>query len=350
MIRNFTQLGHEVVVVGNEPESQWTDFFSINNTRYRRVSVNRTGLNPLQDLWTLQEIRRVITEEKPKKILSYLAKANIYTGLISCLFPETEVYPMITGLGSIIRGTGMKNRILGKVMLILFRNAFRKAPKVICQNKDDQRLLLEAGVFNESQMALVNGSGVNTEKYAYDKVPPDVSFLFMGRLNRDKGIIEYLEASRLVKKDFPKATFTVMGRFDSNFTSIKPTELQPYISDMSINYFDEQDDVLPFLKACSVFVLPSYHEGVPKSILEAMSIGRMIITTDAPGCRETVIDGQNGFLVEVGNVVELADAMRVAASSSQLREEMGTASREMAVAKFDVDLINADINKIMDLV
>ena len=193
----------------------------------------------------------------------------------------------------------------------------------------------------------LNGSGVNLEKFARQPFPETFGFLCVSRLIRDKGVMEYLSACRMVKKQQPDIRCLLVGPFDSNPSALKPNELQPYIDDGSIEYFGEQSDVRPYLAQCSVFVLPSYREGIPKSVLEAMSCGKAILTTDAPGCRETVADGKNGYLVPVKDVKTLAEKMLFLYRNPGICEQMGNASRQIAEQRFDVRLVNQVILQTM---
>lgn len=190
---------------------------------------------------------------------------------------------------------------------------------------------------------IINGSGVNLEKFQPTPIPSEPAFLFIGRLIKDKGIVEYLEASKAIKGRYPNVRCLVVGPFDSNPSSLTPEELQPYIYDGIIEYFGEQADVRPFITQCSTYVLPSYHEGTPKTVLEAMAMGRPIITTDAPGCRETVQQGVNGYLVGVQDVQGLTQKMEHLIANPELCKKLGEASLKIAREKYDVKRVNQDI-------
>ena len=162
--------------------------------------------------------------------------------------------------------------------------------------------------------------------------------------------MEYLEACRIVKSQYPKIRCLLVGPYDSNPSALKPEELKPYIDNGIIEYFGEQSDVRPFIAQCSSYVLPSYHEGTPKTVLEAMAMGRSIITSDAPGCRETVIDGYNGYLVEVGDIHAIVDKMKYLISNPNLCKKIGGASLEIAKEKYDVRKVNQVILQTMGLI
>ena len=193
------------------------------------------------------------------------------------------------------------------------------------------------------------GSGVDIKHYEFSKISSDsFNFLLIGRLLRDKGIYEYVEAAKIIKKNKPNSNinFNLIGSFDSNPSAIQPKLIEDWVSKKYITYLGEVDDVRPYIKECSVFVLPSYREGLPRSILEAMSMGRAIITTDAPGCRDTILNNKNGILVPVKNSEELAIAM-LSTINSNLIKEMGKESRKLVEEKFDVIKVNQVILKEM---
>jgi glycosyltransferase involved in cell wall biosynthesis len=222
---------------------------------------------------------------------------------------------------------------------------------VFFQNPDDQALFRELGVLNGvTPSVVVNGSGVDIEHYAPRPYPDQVAFLLIARLLIDKGVREYADAAYRLKEEFPEARFILVGDLDSNPNSITPQELAKWVDDGVITYLGKQDDVRDALGASSVFVLPTfYREGVPRTILEALAMGRPVITTDTPGCRETVIEGENGYLVQPRNADELTNAMRAFLVTPQLVSTMGRCSREQALRKYDVRKVNAVMLKEMGI-
>ena len=197
-------------------------------------------------------------------------------------------------------------------------------------------------VRDNTLMTMIPGSGVDLEHFAFSPPPRGAPvFLLVARLLRDKGIVEYVEAARIVRRSFPEARFQLLGHFDSNPTAISRAEIDAWVGEGSLEYLGTTQDVRPYLAACTAFVLPSYYrEGIPRSILEALAVGRPIITTDLPGCRDTVQPGVNGFTVEARSFTRLADAMMAFAREPELAQQMGRKSRELAETKFDVHMIN----------
>lgn len=350
MLKDFASRADEVVVLGNEPEEKWRGYFDDMGVRYRRYGVSRNGLSPLEDLKTLRELRKTLEEEKPDKVLTNFVKANVYGCLAARKVGIKDVYVMMGGLGSVFHGEGFKAELVRKFVTCEYRASLKHAVKVFFQNDEDSALLKSLGCVRKDQVVRIHGSGVNTEHFAQAPLPDKPAFVFIGRLVRDKGVLDYLEAARLVKAEHPEVRFDLVGPFDTNPTALKPADIQPYIDEGAAVYHGEQKDVRPFLEACSCFVLPSYYgEGTPKSALEAMATGRPLIVANAVGCREVVRDGINGFLVPPRDPVALAEAMAAAVSCRDRLEEMAKASRAMAEDVFDVRKVNSVICETMGL-
>lgn len=349
MMKDFIKKGHTVIALGSEPEDEWKEKFKEHNIDYRQLSVERNGINPLKDLKTLKYLHHFMKVEKPDKIFAYQAKTIVYGSIAAKFNSISEVYPLVAGLGSIFRGKGFKNQIVKTVMKVEYWLACKCSKKVFFQNQDDKNEFTQNGLIKSDKTVIINGSGVNLKKFKPTPFPKEPAFLFIGRLIKDKGIIEYLEACKEVKAKHPQIRCLLVGPFDSNPSSLKQEELSPYIENGIIEYFGEQKDVRPFISQCSTFLLPSYHEGTPKTVLEAMAMGRPIITSDAPGCRETVIDGLNGYLVKVKNVPDLINKMEYLIANKEMREKMGRESEKIAKNKYDVKIVNQTIMNVMGL-
>lgn len=349
MIRYFIDQGHEVYVIGEAAGDTWKDYFIELSVTYLVVPFDRNGVNPVHDLATIGKLLGYIREIEPDIVFSYLAKAIAITGFALRKFPDIAFYPLVAGLGSIIYGSTVRDRIIRLLVLVLYKMAFRRADTVILQNVDNRDYLVQRRIVSESKTAVVNGSGVNLCKFRRHPVPDEPVFLFIGRLLRDKGIREYIDAASILKSKYHHAVFRIVGSLDTNPSSLTAAELDEYTSRGSIEYCGETDDVRPYINACSVLVLPSYHEGVPKAVLEAMSVGRMIITTNAPGCKDTTVPNENGLLVEARDTGALLSAMEYAINNPQERRRMGEASRRIAEKKFDVRVINESLASIMKL-
>lgn len=349
MMHMFGKLGYEVVAIGNEDEKKWSQQFLDNGIKYRAIKIDRNRLNPLNDLSTVISIKNVLQQEKPDKIFVYQAKTVVYGSIVAGFLGIREVYPLIAGIGSVFLSNDVKGSIVKWVLTIEYRYAMKFCEKIFFQNEDDIRLFVALKIVERKDTVLLRGSGVNLEKFQVQKLPREIVFLFMGRLIRDKGICEYLEACKIIKMEFPKVRCLLLGGYDTNPSALTKEELKPFIKSGVIEYFGEQLDVRPFFAQCSVFVLPSYREGTPKAVLEAMACGKAIITTDVPGCRETVEDGKNGYLIEAKNVSALVAKMKQFINNPGLVKDMALVGRKLVEDVFDVNKVNQVIAKTMKL-
>ncbi|MGP9043571.1 glycosyltransferase family 4 protein [Cytobacillus kochii] len=349
MMKDFIIKGHTVIALGPEPKEKWEKKFEQHNIEYRQLYVERNGMNPLYDLMTFKFLYKFMKEERPDKVFAYQAKTVVYGSIAAKLNGVSEVYPLIAGLGSIFRGDGYKNKIVKTIMKIEYWAACKCSKKVFFQNQDDKNYFIRNYLIKGKKTIIINGSGVDLEKFKPIKLPKEPVFLYIGRLIKDKGIMEYLEACKVVKDKYPKVRCLLVGPFDSNPSALRPDELKPYIENGVIEYFGEQSDVRPFISQCSTYVLPSYHEGTPKTVLEAMAMGRSIITSDAPGCRETVVEGLNGYLVKVKDIKGLINKMEYLISDREKSENMGRESAKIAREKYDVKIVNKIIMQTMGL-
>jgi glycosyltransferase involved in cell wall biosynthesis len=259
-------------------------------------------------------------------------------------------FSMITGLGHVFTGRNWKARTLVPLVRSMYRLALRSNDRLFFQNPDDRALFERLKLIRRpDQAVLINGSGIDLEAFRPARLPPTVSFLLLARLYAEKGIHEYVEAARTLKARYPGTVFRVAGRIDNHPTAISERELQSWVKEGVIEHLGWLDDVRPAIAASSVYVLPSYREGTPFSVLEAMAMGRPIVTTDVPGCRETVQDGMNGYLVPARNVPALVAALERLIVQPGLIAAMGQESRRIAVEKYDVHKVNAVILEGMGL-
>lgn len=349
MMQAFLEQGHTVFAIGSEPEAAWAQQFAQQGIVYRSIPAGRNGTNPFDDLKTYRAICARFREIKPDKVFAYQAKAIVYGAWAAHTYKVPEFYALVAGLGSIFRGEGAKAQLVRSILTVQYKLAFRESKTVIFQNEDDRTELINRGVVSREKTAMIHGSGVDLTRFTQTPVPEKLQFLFIGRLIKDKGVQEYLDACRLVRQTHPQAECVLIGPFDSNPSALRPDELAAYTQDGTVTYLGEQADVRPYLQETSVFVLPSYHEGTPKTVLEAMATGRAVITTDAPGCRETVTDGINGLLVPVKSAEAVAAAMCRLAEQPQLCRAFGAAGRKIAEEKYDVNKVNASIMQIMSI-
>lgn len=349
MMKEFQSLGYKVYALGNECEEDWKEKFEAHGIVYKKIDVERNGVNPITDLRTLVSIRDALKKISPDKIFTFQAKTIIYGGIAANQLGIKEVYPLIAGMGSVFLKNDLKTKIIRKIMVAEYKHSMRNSSVVFFQNHDDEKIFRDNRIITTQKVVMIPGSGVNCEKFALQSMPDKFGFLCISRLIRDKGIYEYLEASKIIKKSYSDVRCLLVGPYDSNPSAISQEELEPYIENGIIEYFGEQDDVRPFLEQCNVFILPSYREGTPKTNLEAMASGKAIITTDAPGCRETVVDESNGFLVPVKDVEAIVERMERFIRNPDLAKKMGNVGRKMAENKFNVKIVNDIISSSMQL-
>ncbi|MDN5557597.1 MAG: glycosyltransferase family 4 protein, partial [Acinetobacter sp.] len=282
------------------------------------IPMQRTGTNPLADLKLLKHIYRQIRQIQPDYLLSYTIKPVIYGTLAAWLAKVPHRFALITGLGYAFQNVESgKRSFFQKLVHGLYAQALKRSDKVFFQNPDDLKLFQDMHLLDANKpTVVVNGSGVNVQDFDVMPLPKDdsgvvkASFLLIARLLGDKGVREYAESARIIKAQFPKAEFHLVGWIDDNPSAISQAELDTWIADGRLKYWGKLSDVRPAIAESSVYVLPSYREGTPRTVLEAMAMGRAIITTDAPGCRETVLHGVNGYLVAVKSVDELVQCMQ----------------------------------------
>ncbi|MGC3895539.1 glycosyltransferase family 4 protein [Pseudomonas urmiensis] len=317
------------------------------------IPLRRTGMNPFRDLLSLLALWRLMKKLTPDAMMSYTIKPVIYGLLAARMAHVPKRYALITGLGYAFQG-GEKpvwsRQFLRGLVQRLYALALRGARKTFFQNPDDLALFHSLNLLASSSAAVVvNGSGVDLAKFVISEPPKSVSFLLIARLLGDKGVREYVEAAKLIRREYPDTIFNLVGWIDDNPDAIAQGELEDWICEGVVKFWGRLSDVRPAIESSSVYVLPSYREGTPRTVLEAMAMGRPIITTDAPGCRETVVDGVNGFLVEVKNVSMLADSMRHFINCPSDLVKMGEASRTLAEQKYDVHAVNEIMVREMEL-
>jgi glycosyltransferase involved in cell wall biosynthesis len=309
-----------------------------------QVRLSRASLNPFGALATMRDVRARMRELRPKVVIAYTITPIVLGAAAARAAGAPRFVALVTGLGYAFTGGIQPKRLLSRAAaMLMYRRAFRRSSVAVFQNPDDRRefqrlRLLPRGL----PTAIINGSGVDLERYAVAPLPPQLSFLMIARFLKDKGIREYGEAAIRLKREHPEISIRLVGWMDSSPDAIHPAELDRMIEG-GVEMLGRMSDVRPAIANCSVYVLPSYREGTPRSVLEAMAMGRAIITTDAPGCRETVLEGSNGFLVEPRDADSLYRAMKRFADNPGYAEVMGAKSRELAEQKYDVHQVNREL-------
>ncbi|MDM1695096.1 glycosyltransferase family 4 protein [Thiopseudomonas alkaliphila] len=312
------------------------------------IPMQRAGMNPLADLKALLALWQLMRKVKPDYVLGYTVKPVIYGSLAAWLAGVPKRFALITGLGfAFIDQEGQRSKVRAIVQR-LYRMALSRCHNVFFQNPDDQALFKQLNILApNAKSTVVNGSGVDVAQFNVVPLPNTSAprFLLIGRLLGDKGVREYVQAAKLIKQQYPEAQFDLVGWIDANPNTITQPELDQWIQAGTINFLGRLSDVRPAIENCSVYVLPSYREGTPRTVLEAMAMGRAVITTDAPGCRETVTEGDNGFLVPIKDAHALAEAMLKFIETPELISQMGQRSRLLAEQKYDVHIVNQQMLK-----
>lgn len=330
------------------------DFDNISKCRVKELgaipvdyTLNRAGLNPFRDLVDTWKLSRLLKKIAPDVVLSYFVKPVIFGTTAAKLAGVARRIGMLEGLGYVFTdlpsGISKKQGLLRGVQVFLYSLALPWLDRLIFLNPDDPVDLLERYRLRVRSVSVLGGIGVDLQKYAY--VPPDIeglpSFIFVGRLLAEKGINEYVAAAKKVKSQHPETRFVVLGGLDEeNPGGLSRQALDDLIASGVVEYPGHVSSVREWLADASVFVLPSYREGVPCSTQEAMAVGRAVITSDVPGCRETVIDGVNGYLVPRWDAEALAQKMLCFVRDPALAVKMGQESRRLAEERFDAAKVN----------
>ena len=351
LLRLLRGLGHEVLACSPNPDDATLSNLNEMGIRHVEYPLSRAGLNPLYDLRTISSLRKIIRREQPDHVLAYTIKPVIYGCLAAWKEAVPHIHAMITGLGTSFQGSGAWRRTLTSLVSRLYRTALRNCENVFFQNGDDCALFIERGLVYPDRVTTVDGSGIDLDHFAYaplsDQPPP--SFLLIARLIREKGVEVYAEAARKAKASYPAAVFRIVGYFESHPTAITKDDMASWTEHGVVEFLGAREDVREVLTDASVYCLPSYREGMPRSVLEALAIGRPVITTDAPGCRETVTHGVNGFLVPVRDIDALAEAMNELCRNPERIKTMGAHSRALAESRFDVHKVNDCLRVAMGL-
>ena len=344
LIEDIVARGHDVVALAPDyTDAQRAAIIAAGATPVD-YPLARTGLNPLTDLKNMLVLAGRLRALAPGGVLCFGIKPATLGLCAAKLANIPARYALITGLGYAFTEDGKaswKRKLVGAAARLLYRHALRQAQVVFMQNPDDADTFVDLKIVRREKTVVVNGTGVRLADWPPAlPVTDPVTFLLAARLLRDKGVLDYVAAARAVKVDYPQARFILAGGTDTNPEAISREQVAEWVVEGVIEW-PGHVDMRSCLPHVSVFVLPSYREGVPRSSQEAMAMGRAIITTDVPGCRETVIDGVNGYLIPVRDSNALATAMRKFLARPDDIGGMGRASRAYAEKKFDAADINA---------
>ncbi len=353
LIKRMVESGHEVVALGPENDGRTIEKLREIGVRFARFPMERVSLNPLRDLQTCLALYRHFRRERPEIVFSYTMKPVIYASIMARLTRVPHCYALISGFGYVFTdraSLSWRERWLKGLSKQLYRLALRSVDRTIVYNEADRRTLLDAAFIDDpSTLALVPGSGVNLDHFTPSTASTEpVTFLMIARLLKDKGLYEYVAAARRLKTTHPEVLVQLLGPIDPNPSSVTEADVDAWVQEGVIDYLGATDDVRPYLRDCSVYVLPSYREGLSRTILEAMASGRPVITSDAPGCADAIDPEETGLIVPVRDVEALHAAMVRFADAPSMIGRMGERARRVVEERFDVQAVNDRLMSLID--
>lgn len=343
LIKSFINQGYTVHAFAPEiPEDFLEELIQL-GVVYHSISFKRKTVNIFDAFRSIIDITIKLRKITPTMVFSYTHKAVVVGSICAFLAGRLRTISLITGTGHIFDNNNLIEKIKRFIGIVGFKISLSLSEIVFFQNPDDLELFCSLGLARRSSTILLNGSGVDLQKFSVQPMPDSPVFLCMSRLIKSKGLIEYANASKIVKSKHKEARFLLYGFPDDHGDSIDENEIiNNWYEKYGIEYLGFTNDPVATISESSVYVLLSYNEGTPRSVLEAMSMGRPIVTTDVPGCRETVLEGVNGFLSIHKNAESSANAM-MNLLDKDVREQMGKQSRDICEQKYDVHAVNNDI-------
>ena len=341
LITSIQELGHDVVYIGQDSKDEIHSDYNKYNLSFLSIPIGRSNTDPFKELKLIKKTKEVIKEGNIDVLIVYGIRTFPTMVTSAKLAGVKKIICIVNGSGRLFHIKGVKGCLVKFISYPMLLLSFVLTDTIFFQNPDDMKMIKSKGLLLKKNYKTINGSGVNLEEYKFEKLEEKPVFSMISRLTGKKGVNEYVQAARYVKQIYQGATFYLIGPMDNDDSSINMNELQRAVEDGIIILREKVEDVRPYIQQCRFFVLPSYYpEGIPRSILEAMAMGRPIITTDSAGCRETVIDGVNGFLVPPRNPQILAEKMIWVIEHKEESIEMGKQSRILCEEKFDVEKIN----------
>lgn len=334
LIKALQEKGYTVDVCAfdNKREAE----ISASGAGFHCVADRNRSLNPLKILSLKNRYRKVIKEVNPDVAFTFMLKPNTFGVLAAKKAGVKKIFSMVEGAGDVFINDGLKWKIIRKGVCRLYKKAFGNCRKVFFLNNDDKAEFIRRKLVKPEQCEVIRGIGVDLEKFAYKPIKCQKTFLMVARMLKTKGVFEYCECARIVKRKYPDAVFGYLGAEGT----VTLADIREYLDDGSVNYLGTTADVRPYYEDCTAFILPSYREGFPMSVMEAEAVGRGIITSDGVGCRDTVVDGYNGFIVPRGNSAAMAEKVVWCIEHPAETELMGLNARKYAEDRFDQKKIN----------
>lgn len=337
LLKSLQRDGYRIVTIA--PRDKYSQKLEALGFEYHNIDINNMGTNPFEDVKLIWEFYQLYKKINPDILLHYTIKPNIY-GTIAASLAGVPVISNISGLGTVF----LNNNLSSKVARLLYKIALRFPSKIYFQNEDDRSLFVNSKLVDKDKTGLLPGSGIDTVKFSpvnSDQVSKSLTFLFIARLLKDKGLVEYVEAARILKEKYPEVQFVVLGAYYlGNPTTVTPEEIAEWEQEGIVKYLGTSDDVPSVIAQFDCVVLPSYREGMSRVLLEASSMAKPVITTNVPGCRDIVDDGVNGFLCKVKNAEDLAKQMeKMILLEDARRVQMGRNGREKVIKEFDESIV-----------
>lgn len=330
---------HEVILsmpfVGHE------DDFQKMGCKCIKTEVDRRGINPVTDLKLVKTYLNIIKSEVPDQVITYSIKPNIYMGSI-CRWKKIPYYVNVQGLG-----TAFQNKKLAAVVTSMYKIALKGASAVFFENKGNAKEFLRRKIISKNKIKVLSGAGINLNEYTYEPFPKreERHFLYLGRIMKEKGMDEWFYAVKKLKKEYgDQVIFDMVGFFEDEYKEL----VEQLQMEGIILFHGFQEDPKPYYAMADCIVLPSYHEGMSNVLLEAAAMGRPVVTSNIPGCRESVIDGKTGYLTEVKNKENLYQNMKkIMECSTEKLEEMGKCGRDYMKKKFSKDKVVDETIKVL---
>lgn len=335
LVKELQKQGFEVLAIA--PEDEFSEILKKEGCTFIPLTMENKGSNPLKDLMLIRQLYTIYKANQPDIVLQYTIKPNIY-GSIAARLAGIPVINNVSGLGTVF----LHNNLVSKVAKALYKLAFRYPKKIFFQNQEDLQLFVQEGLVKKERTGLVPGSGVNLEKFKQTEFQRNspFTFLLIARLLYDKGIMEFAEAARILKKSNSNCRVQVIGALDPGPLGIPEETLNQWIAEGLMEYIPFQKDIRSFIASADCVVLPSYREGTPKTLLEAAAMAKPLIATDVPGCRDVIEDTKNGFLCRVKNGPNLADKMlKMCSLPNEELKRMGENSRKLVLLKYDERIV-----------
>lgn len=336
------RLGHTPIAIA--PTGKYLEKIDALGIKTVSYQISRKSLNPITEIGTIYNIYNTIKPLRLDILHTFTAKPNIYGTIAGKLARIPKIYNLVEGLGSFYLEEDAKSKLIRKIIESLYKFIFTLSNGVMFVNSSDPEYFRQIGIISSEKIYKIDGIGIDTSEWVpkEKKYSKEIVVVMVARAIKHKGTLEFIKAAQILKVKYLNTKFIYVGAPDSgNHSSINEELL---INESSIEYLGERNDVKEILQNSDIFVLPSYREGLPRTVLEAMSLGLAVITTNAPGCKDVVTDGINGYLVPIKDFNALANAIEKLIVDEDLRNQMGNVGRQIALQRFDIaPVVNAHL-------